>query len=237
MNQCHSRLKNIKKMKTSFFILLIASICISMVSCRKKDEPMPLAVATAPATAPVYSSSLAGFGRHEGTPSGTPFTWPNSIKLVSPLFGGWPGDALYQPYGLGVGHVVVYLKVVNTNATAYNLTFPAGMIVSKDNNTAGDTSQSGITIAPTVISLQANDTSNIILNFFCINENYHPSNVDDLYSIKVTSNNDQIYRLIFALKNKTTINQHLNEIGNIIWDISDREGLTEDDLNLISKWK
>lgn len=227
-------------MKTNLFILLIAStICISIFSCSKEPTPTPSSNTSS------YSTSLGGFGRHAGTPTGTPYFLPSTIKLVSQLKGGYPNwgvdtilvyDTISIPYGLG-RDVSILFKLYNTNATSYTLTFPAGMILSRDNTTYGDSSQSGMTIAPTSIILPPHDTSNIRLNMFCINKSYHTSYSTDIYSIKVISNNDQINRLINVLQNKTTVEMHQKEIQDIIWEISDGSGLSQADLDEISTWK
>jgi hypothetical protein len=225
-------------MKTKAFNLLIASvICISIVSCKKsEDDPTPAATTTT--TQPTYSTSLSGFGSHGGSPTGAPYSFPSNVKVVGQLWGGdnSGGSLTYNNIGLGEGYVTIYFRLVNTNASSYSLTFPSGMIISRDNCDPGDSSQSGTLITPATVTLNAHDTTNICLSMYCINGGFHVSSQTDLYSVKVVSNNDQLNKLITALKNKTSLAMHSYEIQDMIWEISDGTGITQADFDFIATW-
>ena len=116
---------------------------------------------------------------------------------------------------------------------------PAGLVFcnkSENDSTPIDTCQTGIILVPDTITIPGGDTIEILLKSFCSNLNWHAPTSNSIYAMKVTTNNDQMVRLIAALKGKKTLVDHQGDIQSYVWKITNNSGLTTEDYNTISNW-
>ncbi len=138
-------------MKKSFLLLLLVSIIF--VSCKKEKTP-PVEIPYVP-TPSGLSTSLAGLGSHPGSPVGTTWTFPSSVKVIGSILGGDPGKAPFSgvktaetwesymantqqrtnwvTHGLGM-FVNLYMKLYNTSPTPVTFIMPSGLLFCNDSS-------------------------------------------------------------------------------------------------------
>jgi len=248
-------------MKTKKLIQVILGglfISLALISCKKDKDTTPVDQL---APGAVLTSSLSGLGSHGGQPSGTPYILPSNIKIIGSMYGGYPGSGKavfnspktigniqqylalmpkteYTEYGYGT-YVPVYMRLHNTSYSIYNLIIPAGLILcdSIPNDTIpGDTTQSGFIIAPLKITIPAGGTVDVCVQSFCMNTNF-PAPYGNKYMFKVVTNNDQLYRVITILQDKKSLADHINDIQDILWEITNGSGLTQADIDMMNSWQ
>jgi hypothetical protein len=207
------------------FIYWVLICCLFVASC-KKDHSENLENPDQPK----ITTSLAGFGDRPGVPSGTVFQLPTNINMVNHILLSETNCVNYNM--VGVGNISMYFTLANHNSIATNVHFPAGLVFLPDE----DTTQSALNLIPIDVTLPPHGTKQMILYFFCINHNKLGSS--DNYKMSVVSNNNQVVTLINALsyKNDSIVKKHWSELQEIVWNISDRNGLTQEDLESINSW-
>gem|GEM_PF-3261688 len=218
-------MKNLSINYRKLFFLLF---CFLFVYSCKKDN----SVYNETVDQTYTTSSLAGFGDRPGTPSGSPFHFPGNVFVTTPMLGLDTTEVAINHF-LGVGNIWAIFTMVNYNNEPVTVTFPAGLIFLPDN----DSSQNGMTVRSASIYLEPNKKEKILLKFFCINHN-KLANYVNYYTTSVISNNDQVVRLINALKYKSdsTLYRRTHDLGDIVWNISDFSELTQADLDSIERW-
>jgi hypothetical protein len=246
-------------MRKTLSLLFVICLVAFVVSCKKDKTTIDPEIPYTP-IAPTLSTSLTGFGSHYGVPSGAAWAFPASIKVVGSILGGNPGKEAFadsktyqnwenyvtlgekttwETHGLGV-FVNLYMKLYNTSSNMVSFVFPAGLMFINDSTadtTVVDTAQTGIIIIPDTVTIPGGDTINLCLKSFCCNSSRHAPGFTSIYEPKVVSNNDQIYRLIGALKGKTTLPTHESDILSYIWKIGSGTPLTADDWATIATWQ
>lgn len=243
-------------MKKNLAAIVIGCIATGIIitSCKKKETEEPF-IPPVVNPAPVYSTSLSGLGAHGGLPSGTPYALPSNIKLVGSMYGGYYGGKSNQKtdkslvnlnywlshkpktdfteYGYGT-FVDVFMKLHNTSSSTYQLIIPAGVIM-RPGDSIPDTTQSGLIIAPDTINIAGGDTIGVCLKSFCLNTNFQAPDCHK-YQFAVVTNNDLLCKVILILKNKKTLAAHIYEIQEILWKITNDEGLSQADIDLMNSW-
>jgi hypothetical protein len=247
-------------MKKNLLFLVLFSLIFVVVSCKKEKTNPPTDVPYVP-VAPVLSTSLSGLGYNSGTPVGTSWAFPANVKVVGHILGGDPGKAAFldaktivnwenytsnlpksnwETHGLGM-FVNLYMKLYNSSASPTSFIFPAGLLFCNDSTTdtiVTDTCQTGIIVIPDTVNIPGGDTINLCLKSFCTNPSRHSSNSQAIYSPKVVSNNDQVYRFIGALKGKSlmTLTSHESDILSYIWQFTTGAPLSAEDWATIAAW-
>ena len=234
-------------------------ISLALVSC-KKDEKISDPTPVQPPVN-VLTTSLSGLGFHGGQPSGASFILPSNIKIIGDITGGYYGGKSFvgdknkenfktyltslesskldfTQYGYGT-YVNLYMELKNTSNFSYDFEIPAGTILCNEDpdTTDHDTTQSGFVIQTLKINIPANETVGILLNTFCLNLHFGCPGPSDRYVFKVVSNNDQLKKVTNALKNKNSLNDNLYEIQEILWKITDGEGISQEDIDLMNSWQ
>lgn len=212
------------KNKLVFCCILIS--VVFMVSCEKEDPSNNEIL-----NIPITTDDLSGFGDRPGTPSGVLFHLPYNVQFSTQLLGRDTGYWNYPQYGIGT--IGAIFTLANNNNLPVEVVFPAGLIFLADN----DSSQNGLTAYPSTIYLPSMSTKRMVLRFFCMNHNKNAGYVN-FYTMNVISNNDQVTTLtnLTRYKNDSIINSHTWNLQQIIWNISDGNGLTQADKDMIRGW-
>ena len=243
-------------MKKTLSAIVIGALLISVsfISCKKTSD--------APDTSGnhvlnYYTGSLSGLGTHGGLPAGFAFAWPSNIKIIGYMTGGDPGSKTifklpknlknipsslskgnYTEYGIGT-YVNVYMKLYNTNNTPYQLIIPSGVIMCDsfpNDTTVVDTSQSGIIIPPDTINIPGSDTVGVCLKSFCLNEHHAAPSSLNKYKFAVITSNESLHTVVTILRNKKSLSAHISDIQTILWKITDGQGLSQADIDMMNSW-
>ncbi|HBF88749.1 MAG TPA: hypothetical protein DDX39_08920 [Bacteroidales bacterium] len=210
----------------SISIIILISTIIFFSSCEKEDLEI---------NDPPYdlfsTTDLSGFGNRPGKPSVTPYFFPENIEISIPILSFDTGA--YNHYGYGWGGTA-YFTLINNNNFNVDVTFPERLVIIADD----DSSQNNILLYPIKIPLLAKESRKISLTMFCTNK--EKCIWDPHYEIIGQSNNEQIFRLTNHLKNKSetaiAIIDQYSDLQDILSTITDGNGLTQADLDIISSW-
>ena len=212
-----------KALKNLLLILLISFV--ALVSC-EKEEPEDVNIPAEPVT----TTDLSGFGNRQGSPSVTSFELPLNIEISQRILADDTG--IYNNYGVGMGGLAFFTITNNSNINI-DVIFPERLVIIADN----DSAQNNILLYPLKISLLANESKKISLRMFCINQDKPTWNAN-YYQILGQSNNNQIFKLTNSLeyKSESLISEHYGVMQNILWNITDKDSLTQANLDTISAW-
>ena len=121
----------------------------------------------------------------------------------------------------------------NYNSNTTTVKIPAGLIFIPDN----DSSQKLMTAISSNITLEADNSKKIKLIVYCINKTKHVE-YSNYFTMDVVSNNDQVTTLLNKLndKSESSLYEHSITIQDIIWDISNGDGLTQADIDSLNSW-
>ena len=148
-------------------------------------------------------------------------------------------------FGSGVGYVDLFLKLRNVRSNPVTVTFPAATIVVSK---AGDC-QNGILIKKATITIPANSDYNLCLAFYCGNLSKHVAGTYDVYIFGVVSDAKPLLELCDRVKSKkinieefsrssmsdlTTYSDQASRLQSIVWNVTDGNGLTQNDIAYIS---
>ena len=200
------------------------------------------------------AGEIPGLGDTEGSLTGSPFELPSDVELVGDITGStnysyyWNQSTVVQTihyYGSGSGYVDLLLKLRNVRSTSITVTFPAATIlVSKTGRC-----QNGVLMQKVTVTIPANSEYHLSLSFFCGNAHKSPAGYSDVYVFGVVSNAKPLIDLCNRLKNKkiniekfsnsSTSDYNIfsgqgSKIQNIIWSVTDGEGLNESDIEYIN---
>lgn len=213
-------------MKRILYIKLAFIGLLFLISCKKDDITNEMET-------PINTTTcLSGFGERPGTPAGVPFKLPYNIVVTSQMLG-YDTTNLSHLH-LGIGTIGAIFDLTNFNPFACSVTFPAGLIFLPDN----DSSQIGMTVYPSKLRIPGNSTKRVLLNFFCMNHN-KLANYVNFYTLDVVSNNNQVTMLINTVSNKSEsiLSHHTWGLQDILWNITNGPGLTQENLDMINSWE
>ena len=141
-------------------------------------------------------------------------------------------------FGSGYGYVDLLIPMHNSKNQEVTVTFPAALVLR---NEAGDC-QNGVLLKKVVVKIPANTDYYLNLAFYCGNASKGSAGSSDVYSLGVVSDAKPLVELCEMVKNKkinieefdpTSIDENLiyndqiNELQDIVWAVTDEEGLTE----------
>ncbi len=224
-------MKHQPKIFTYLMIFLFA------IACKKETINLDTNTTRLPVIPqqPASNTNLAGFGNNIGTPAGSPYQLPYNIEVTIPIRPENQTSYINSNYTkYGIGGILAFLTIKNFNNFDSEFTLPAGLTFLPDTNAA----PTGIILYPVKVKIPANTSEKIALRFFSINLNKLPDYAN-FYFFHLVSNNEQVETLTNALKIKTesVLIKHTHELSHIVWNISDRYGLTNADLRRIGKWQ
>lgn len=195
----------------AFFLLS----SVLLFGCVKKDDFVPDPVNSS-------TSAIPGMGETEGALEGTPYYFPPGIELIGAITGDDPGQVICQEIGYG-WYVNVFLTFVNHGQDTI-FALPAGLTFQSLNKE----DQNGILIQEHTLHFTGGDTCITRINAFCINASRHASGSDSRYITGPVTHAAPMLELISLLKNKEISNDE-SFVQDIVWNISDYGGMTDED--------
>jgi len=199
----------------------------------------------------VSDDRIPGLGNTSGNLTGSPFTLPTGIELTGDITGlsgnynNYWNQTTGNYYGSGRGFVDLLLKLHNTRSTSETVTFPAATILISKTGTC----QNGVLIQKVTVTIPANSNYLLNLSFYCGNKNKHAAGSSDVYLLGVVSNASRLLDLCNRVMNKkiniekfsrtstSDYSTFINLSGilqNIVWDVTDGNGLTQNDITSIN---
>ena len=128
-----------------------------------------------------------------------------------------------------------FFTLTNHNNNTSIVDFPAGLVFLPDN----DSAQNVMTVYPVKITLPSESSEKVRLMGFCINEEKYVG-FANYFTTGAVSNNDQVTTLTNNLKNisESVLSEQNNilRLQEIVWNISDGDGLTQANLDTINAW-
>jgi hypothetical protein len=233
-----------KKLFISFIIALSAIALISS-SC-KKDRQGKGEIFSEPIV-----GNYPGLGNNGGTPSGTQFVLPSYITVVGQITGGiqyekkmdvYDKESLlknfksiydsiggYAIYGTGT-YVDIVAKFASSLDHDTTLLLPAGLIFVDE---SGE-SQNGFILQNTYIPIQAHDTAWALTKAYCLNLSRHISYDTTIYKFSVVTDNSQLLEVVNIMKTKQPPIENESGVQSALWNISDYDGLTNEDKDFLN---
>jgi len=234
---------NLKNLTSRLLLLVcIAIMAVSFNACNKDDleyyEP----------------GEIPGLGDAIGDVPGQQFTLPNGIELTGNITGSissnnyWNQSSSGQTihyYGSGSGYVDLLLKLRNVRSTSITVTFPiATVFISRTGN-----AQNGVLLQKVTITIPANSDYNLGLVLYCGNQHKGSASSGSVYDLGIVCNASSLIDLCNRLKNKkiniekfspastadkNTYNSQKDILQRIVWQVTDGNGLTQNDIDHIN---
>ncbi len=175
------------------------------------------------------------------------FVQKDGSEVIRKLYprSGSRSEAMNQYFGSGYGYVDLLIPLRNTRNQDVTVTFPAGLILRND---AGDC-QNGVLIKEVKVIVPSGEDYYLNLAFYCGNKYKSSAGSSDVYSLGVISDASPLLDLCERVKDKkinieefdptsyTDYYQYLyqvDELQDIVWAVTDKEGLTEEDIEYIN---
>lgn len=177
----------------------------------------------------------AGIGRSKSEPVGQPFVLPEGVTIGEPI-GAYIEDHCFpddQDEQLREGHganIRMCVGFTNTSPTAVSVRLPAGLVfVSFDTR-----SQNGLLIQTETFEVPPGDSPYFVsLALQCLNANRSTGRARDTYRVGPITQDQSIQHLIQLLAGKTLTEEHIPEVQNALWSITDGQGLQARDLEAL----
>ena len=179
----------------------------------------------------------AGMGSSNAPPTGATYTWSRDVQVDQPIKGDDPSCVPDDQHGTPhVGHgglVRVCLGFRNTAVVPLTVTLTPGLIfVSDDIGT-----QNGVVLTKIDIVVPASTTTTwyVPVYLFCLNLGRHPTlDAQDTYQTGPVTDDAAVLELLALLKDKQVPLAFDFTLQQILWDITDGTGLTQDDRNALA---
>jgi hypothetical protein len=157
-------------------------------------------------------------------------------------------DAEIHYYGSGYGFVDLLIAMHNNRSTPVTVTFPAATILRSQSGNC----QNGVLIKKVTVTIPANSDYRLSLSFYCGNAHKSSAHSSDVYVLGVVSNARPLLDLCDRVKNKKinieefsrtsqadydTYNDQVDRLQDIVWHVTDDDGLTEYDIEYINSLK
>ena len=221
-----------------------AIMTVSFNACNKSDD-----------LEQYEPGAIPGLGETIGEVPGNIFILPNGIEVIGEINGSISSNNYwYQSssseqsihyYGSGPGYVDLLLKLRNVSSKSITVTFPrATVFVSKSGST-----QNGILIQKVTITIPANSDYYLGIVLYCGNRHKSSASRVSVYEIGIVCNASSLIDLCKLLQNKminiekfsstsisdrNTYNSQKTLLQNIVWQVTDGNGLTQSDIDFIN---
>lgn len=154
-------------------------------------------------------------------------------------------DAVTGYFGSGYGFVDLLIPLKNTTAGPVTVTFPAALILR---SVSGDC-QNGVLIKKATVDVPAGTGYTVCLSFYCGNASKGSAGSGDDYVWGVVSDAAPLLDLCERVKGKKInieefdpadfddlyiYRDQIDRLQDIVWNITDDEGLTEEDIAYIN---
>ncbi len=224
-----------KTVKSTLLVLILG--IFAFAACEKVDVTNK----TIAPVAPEVKDNPSGLGSNPGKPYCAPFILPSGIEFIGQMQSSGFKSTNFDKENqnaedfimnqkttfipLGSGSLVqIYMKFRNKNPFKQTLIIPGGLIFCPEDTAA----QTGVIVQPDTLILNPNDSVGVLLKAYCTNLHKHVPNNTKFNLIGVSLHSD-LNTVVGILKNKQKLQQG-SKLQNIIWNISDRGGLTDEDI-------
>lgn len=178
----------------------------------------------------------AGMGASTAAPSGQPHAWPPGVQVERPIKGDDPycvpqDQQSTPPAGHG-GLVRLCLGFRNTGAVPVTVVLPPGLIFVSDSLQT----QNGIVLQTTTIVVPPGSlTYYVPVYLYCLNLGRHPTaGGQDTYQSGPVTDDAAVLELLSLLQSKDVPPSFEFPLQEALWDITDGNGLTQDDRDAIA---
>ncbi len=237
-----------KKLLGILFVILLLTSCKDDVTEYTPFVPVDY---TAEHVTTYYNT---GLGSNYGVPVGTPYSFPNSVKVADFIHGNSPvfcttapivdkeknpgiqiipnDKANYVTYGYG-SLVNLYFSLVNVTNSNVVVTIPKGTVSYEALHVPSN--QHGILVKTVDIPVLANDTTDVHLQLFCLNAHHGIANATNPYHIGVITIHPDLVTVCNILNAKSYIDPaNYGTIQSIIWKITDNGGFGQADIDVLN---
>lgn len=147
-------------------------------------------------------------------------------------------------YGSGYGYVDLLIPMRNTTGNSITVTFPAALILRNESGSC----QNGVLIKKVDVEIPAGEDYYLNLAFYCGNAHKSSAGSNDIYSLGVVSDALPLLELCDKVKNKKinledfdyrssedyyTYKSQTDILQDIVWEVTDGEGLTSEEIAYI----
>jgi len=177
-----------------------------------------------------------GMGDSTAAPTGRAWSWPQGLQVDDPVKGDDPSCVPpEQPATPPVGHgglVRVCLGFRNTGLVPVTVTLPPGLIFVS-NSLEG---QNGLVLTVTTIVVPVTSTTFYVPVYaYCLNLGRHnTAGAQDTYQAGPLTDDPSVLELLTLLQGKQVTPAFDFKLQEILWDITENGGLTQDDRDAIA---
>lgn len=165
-------------------------------------------------------------------PAGTPFTLPAGVELAGEISGDIEaGCGSQKPVEYGGDLLPACVPLKNTTGADITVRIPAGLtFIAKDPKT-----QNGIVLQDHDLVVPAQSTVVFHFRFFCLNEHCVFGSKADRFTFGNVTNHTGLLEII-GIARKKRIEQGVGAFvfGQLVWDVTDHDGITDEHRALLS---
>ncbi|MCL2298615.1 MAG: hypothetical protein FWC27_00515, partial [Firmicutes bacterium] len=186
----------------------------------------------------VPQNASAGLGNDQGEPEGTPLALPAGLSITG-IRGAYDQcENATSRYGTG-SYVNLCIELDNRTDGPVEFTFPIGLIFVSD---SGET-QNGLLLEKAAFTCpprteeerQLGENPCVIeLHAYCLNLGRHATQDGDIYRIGPVTSNTRLLELLSLLAGKQITPTDWGSVQNVVWDITEDDGLTQADRDFIN---
>ena len=183
-----------------------------------------------------HPSVHAGMGDSTAAPTGQTYAWPQGVQVDDPVKGDDPfcvppEQPATPPAGHG-GLVRVCLGFHNTGLVPVTVTLPPGLIFVS-NSLEG---QNGLVLTVTTIVVPVTSTTFYVPVYaYCLNLGRHnTAGAQDTYRTGPLTDDPSVLELLTLLQGKQVTPAFDFKLQQILWDITENGGLTQEDRDAIA---
>lgn len=229
--------------------LVVPALVLALVACGGgSSDPVPASGGTGTPSSGGSSgsggstgssgggASHAGMGDSTAAPTGQAFAWPQAVRVDDPVKGDDPFCVPQeQPATPPVGHgglVRVCLGLHNTGLVPITVTLPPGLIFVSDSLEG----QNGIVLTVTTLVVPVTSTTFYVPVYaYCLNLGRHnTAGGQDTYRPGPVTDDPSVLELLTLLQGKQVTPAFDFKLQQILWDITENGGLTQEDRDAIA---
>lgn len=235
-------------------LLYILSLIFILFSCKDDSTIFPQFEPVNNQADHISSYYNSGLGETTGTPVGSPYSFPDGIRVSGFIHGNSPAyysvapiidkeknpgiqiatndKANYITYGYG-SLVNLYFSLVNNTNTLINVVIPKGAISYEAAHVPSY--QHGILVKTVNVPVMANDTADVHLQLFCLNAHHGIASSTVPYYLGVVTIHPDLITVCDILNSKSYIDPaNYGTIQSIIWKITDNGGFGQTDIDILN---
>lgn len=204
----------------TFSLFLIMGLLISFGCTKDNEGEKP------------ENGLIPGLGASEEAPEGIQFVLPSGIILPREIQGYTENSCANNENPLGSGSMLELVKLCftlqNTHDTTITVKIPAGLIFISQNKAT----QNGFLVKDETIEIPGDSTIIRTIGLYCLNNGRESVKQNETFILGPVTNHGKLIELIKLLEGKKfEVFEYWHEeaIQTAVWNITEREGLTEED--------